>query len=55
MLVPQLILSIAVALSVTGVSLLTGWGPLGALAIYSMSGSLTLLLLATWGAVRADI
>ena len=55
MLVPQLMLSIAVAVVVSGVALTTGWSPLGALAIYSMSGSLTLLMLATWGVIRADI
>lgn len=55
MLVPQLILSIAVAVLVTGVALATGWGLLGALAIYSCSGSLTLVLLSAWGAIRADI
>ena len=55
MLVPQLILSIAVAVVVTSVALATGWGLLGALAIYSCSGSLTLVLLSAWGAIRADI
>ena len=55
MLVPQLILSFAVAVVVTSVALATGWGLLGALAIYSCSGSLTLLLLSAWGVIRADI
>lgn len=52
MLVHQLTLSVAVALVVSSSALGLGWGPFGVLVIYSLSGSLTLVLLATWGVVR---
>ena len=44
MLVPQLILSIAVAVVVTSVALATGWGLLGALAILLLPQGWTALL-----------
>ena len=54
MLLGQLLLSILAAIAVAIVALLSGWSLPGALALYSLSGSLTLLLLAAWTAVRAD-
>ena len=55
MLLGQLLLSILAAIAVTIAALLTDWSLPGALLIYSLSGSLTLALLAAWTLVRADI
>ena len=54
MLLGHLIVSITVAVAVTGVALAGGWGVLGSVLIYSLSGTLTLLLLALWTALRTD-
>ena len=54
MLVGQLIVSIVVAFAVTTLALTSGWSLLWALPIYSLSGSLTLVLLAALTAIDPD-
>ncbi|HMQ92012.1 MAG TPA: hypothetical protein PKA33_15490 [Amaricoccus sp.] len=54
MLIGQLLLSILTAIFVAAAALLGGWSLLGALVLYSLSGSLTLALLSVWTIVRAD-
>jgi hypothetical protein len=52
MLVGQLMISIFVAIAVAVTAAVTGHGVLGVLLYYSLSGSLTLLLLAGWAVFR---
>ena len=54
MLVGQLIVSIFVAMAVTVLAVASGWSLLWALPIYSLSGSLTLVLLAALTAIGPD-
>jgi hypothetical protein len=54
MLLGQLLISILAAITVAVAALLSGWSLAGAFLIYTLSGSLTLVLLAAWTLVRAD-